>query len=100
MEDVELAQFKQEIREKAQRRVRAKLGLAWHAALFFMANFTLAFINLSNDTSTLWFLWPLALTGCALLFHAGNVLLAKPPSAEAVEAEVQREFTRRGLPYP
>jgi hypothetical protein len=97
MDDSDLAQFKQEVRDKAARRVRAKLGFAWHAALFLMANLTLAYINLSNNSNKLWFLWPLAVWGAALLEHARRAFLMQPPSAEMIEAEVQRELARRGI---
>lgn len=97
MEEAELAQFKREIREKAVRRVRAKLGFAWHAAVFFMANLTMVFINLRFSPATLWFVWPLFGWGAGLLLHGFAVFQSQGLSEDMVEAEVRRELEKRGL---
>ncbi len=97
MDESDLAQFKQEIREKAVRRVRAKLGFVWHAAIFLMANLTLVFINLRFNPSTLWFVWPLAGWGAGLFFHGFAVFQGQGLTEDMVEAEVQRELARRGI---
>jgi 2TM domain len=93
----ERARIEAEIRHKAQRRVRNKVGLMWHAMVFAMANGAMIAINMNYSPNTLWYVWPLGGWGAALLMHAFAVFQGTSISSDMVEAEVQRELQRRGL---
>jgi hypothetical protein len=93
----ERAAIEREIRHKAQRRVRNKVGFMWHFMVFAMANGAMIAINMNYSPNTMWFVWPLGGWGAALLMHAFAVFNGGGISADMVEAEVQRELTRRGL---
>jgi hypothetical protein len=93
----ERRRIEQSIRTKAVSRVRKKLGLYWHAAVFAMANAAMIAINLAYSPNTLWFVWPLAGWGVALLLHAFATFQGGGMSEAMIEAEVQREMAKRGL---
>ena len=97
MEPAERARIEREVWARARSRVRAKLGFAWHFAVFVLINLGLYAINLSYTPHTLWFVWPLGGWGLALAFHALAVFQGSGLSEELLEAEVRRELSRRGL---
>lgn len=97
MDAAERREIEREVRVKAQRRVRAKLGLGWHLAAFVLVNAALYALNHAYSPQTLWFVWPLAGWGTALAFHAFAVLQGTGMSEHMLEAEIQRELARRGL---
>lgn len=86
-----------EIRHKAARRVRMKIGLYWHAAVFTLVNVALIAINMAYTPERLWFVWPLGGWGAALLLHAFGTFQGGGLSSQMIEAEVQRELAKRGL---
>jgi hypothetical protein len=89
--------IEREVRARAVRRVRAKVGLYWHVLCFVLVNAALVAINLHYTPERSWFVWPLAGWGAALLMHAFAVLQRPGLHEDMVEAEVRRELARRGL---
>ncbi len=86
-----------EVRRKAERKAKAKVGLLWHLAVFLMANAPMIAINLNYSPDTKWFVWPLCGWGAALLMHAFATFQGGGLTEDMIEAEVQRELARRGL---
>jgi hypothetical protein len=93
----ERARIEQDIRSKARRRVRAVVGFYWHVAVFALTNAGLIAINLTQTPSYHWFVWPLSAWGAALLLHGFAIFQTAGLSESMIEAEIQREMTRRGL---
>lgn len=93
----ELAAIEHDIRTKAKRRVRSRLGLAWHCVIFAMANVAMFEINQHYSPSVAWFVWPLAAWGMGLALHAFATLSAGGMTENLVQAEIARERQRRGL---
>jgi fatty acid desaturase len=93
----ERAAIEREIRGKAVRRVRARLGFYWHLLLFAMTNVALAAINLHYSPGYLWFVWPLCAWGAGLLLHAVATFQIGGMSEAMIEAEIKRELAKRGL---
>ncbi len=93
----ELAIIENDIRAKARRRVRARVGLAWHVVVFAMANVAMFEINQRYSPSISWFVWPLGAWGAALALHAFGTLSAGGMTESMIEAEIARERARRGL---
>ena len=93
----ERARIEREVRAKALRRVRAKVGFYWHFLCFALVNAALVAINLSYTPERLWFVWPLAGWGAALVLHAFAVFQGRGLTEDMVEAEVRRELARRGV---
>lgn len=91
------ARIEREIRHKAERRVRMKMALYWHAAVFALVNAALIAINLAYTPDTLWFVWPLGGWGAALVLHALAAFQSGGLTSHMIDAEVQRELQRRGL---
>jgi hypothetical protein len=91
------ARIEREIRSKAIGRVRVKLGFYWHLLCFAMANTALVAIDLHYTPKTIWFVWPLAGWGAALLMHAFATFQGRGLREDMIEAEVRRELARRGL---
>jgi len=85
------------IREKATRRVYARVGLMWHFAVFVMANLAMYAINQRYSPNVTWFVWPLAAWGAGLAMHAFATLSSGGMTEEMIQAEIQREKQRRGL---
>ena len=96
MDQDERKRIEQEIRVEVTRRVRAKMGFYWHAAVFAMVNGALAAINLFYSPETRWFQWPLAAWGCGLILH-WMAVFPRGLSADMIESEIQRELAKRGL---
>ena len=91
------ARIEAQIRSQASRRVGWKLGFYWHLAVFTLVNAGLCAINLTTSPEYLWFLWPLAGWGVGLGLHAFGTFGVGEARERMIEAEVQRELTRRGL---
>lgn len=89
--------IEREVRAKAKRKVANRLGLMWHAAVYVMANGAMIAINLNYSPKTLWFVWPTAAWGAALLLHAFAALQVGGISQRMIDEEVDREMARRGL---
>lgn len=57
-----------DMRRRAQRRVKQKMGFYIHASVFVLVNLGLAAINLAGGGKA-WHLWPLAGWGLGLAIH-------------------------------
>lgn len=97
MDQTERARIEREVRAKALSRMRAKVGFRWHLAAFAVVNAGLIAINQAFTPSLHWFVWPLAGWGVALAFHAFAVFQSTGASEDMLQAEIDREMTRRGL---
>jgi hypothetical protein len=97
-DDAEARSIERRIRKKATRRVYARVGLMWHAALFFMANLALYAINQRYSPTVTWFVWPLAAWGAGLAMHAFATFSSGGMTEEMIQTQIQREKERRGLP--
>jgi hypothetical protein len=93
----QLAAIEHDIRTKAKRHVRARVGLAWHCVVFAMANVAMFEINQRYSPSVAWFVWPLAGWGAALALHAFATLSSGAMTEGMIQAEIARERERRGL---
>src|SRR5436190_24226602 len=89
--------IEQNIRAKAKRRVRMKLGFYWHFVVFVLANGAMIAINLQHSPGNDWFVWPLAGWGAALALHGFATFSGSGLTEDMIEAEVQRELARRAL---
>jgi hypothetical protein len=97
MDERQRQQIEREVRAKALSRVRAKLGFRWHFAAFAVVNILLFVICKTYTPGANWFVWPLAGWGIALAFHAFAVFQSTGASEDMLQAEIQREMTKRGL---
>ena len=95
MEDKERKDLERRIRAKAVGRARAKVGFRWHAMAFVLINVLLYAINMMFTPLLPWFMWPLAGWSIALAFHAFATFSGPAIDQDAIEAEVQRELSRR-----
>jgi hypothetical protein len=91
------ASLERQIRDKALRRVRARIGLMWHFAIFMMCNLAMFAINQRYSPSVTWFVWPLAAWSTGLALHAFATLSGSGMTEAMVEAEIAREKQRRGI---
>jgi hypothetical protein len=94
---VDTTAIEREIRAKAKRRARAKLGLMWHFAVFAIANLALFEIDVNYTPTVHWFVWPLCAWSVGLLFHAFGALSGGGLSEDMIRTEIERERRRRGL---
>ena len=87
-----------EIRAKAVRRVRARIGLMWHAAVYAMVSGALIAINFNYSPKTLWFVWPVCAWGAAVILHGiATAQIGGVGTEEMIEAEIAKEKARRGI---
>src|SRR5580692_9861197 len=97
-QDVSEAQaIERRIREKAKHRVRIRIGLMWHFAVFLMANVAMYAINQRYSPTVTWFVWPLAAWGAGLAMHAFATFSSGGMTEGMIQTEIQREKQRRGL---
>ena len=84
-----------DLRRRAERRVRARHGLIVHAGTYVVVNLGLAAINIATSPHYLWFLWAAFGWGIGLAAHAWGVFTILSGDHErAVQAEMDR--LRRG----
>ena len=93
----DITAIEREIRAKARRRARSKIGLMWHFAIFAIANLALFEIDQSFTPKVQWFVWPLCAWSVGLLLHAFAALSSGGFGEDLVRAEVEKEKRRRGL---
>lgn len=96
MEQTERNRIEQEVRAEVTRRVHAKMGFYWHAAVFALVNCALIAINVSYSPGTKWFQWPLGGWGAAIILH-WMAVFPRSLGADMIDAEVQRELAKRGV---
>lgn len=95
--DEQRATVEREVRAKAIKRVRSKLGFYWHGLVFVLVNAAMVAINLNYSPEYLWFVWPLCAWGAALLMHAFATFGQAGLTEGMVQTEIKRELARRGL---
>ncbi len=93
----ERAKIVAEIRHTARHRARVKIGFMYHFIVFVMVNAAMYAINMNYSPKTLWYVWPLCGWGVALVMHAFATFQGTGMAEDMVEAEIQRELTRRGI---
>jgi len=80
-----------ELRQLAERRVRARYGFWTHAAIYVVVNTGLVAINLATSPGVLWFVWPMFGWGVGLVAHGVTVYAALSGAHDrAVDAEMRR----------
>lgn len=80
--------------QRAEKRVKAKLGFYFHLSIYIVVNILLIAINLSTQTQHFWFKWPLMGWGIGVLFHALGVFVFSGKSAiirQMIEKEMEKE---------
>jgi hypothetical protein len=90
------AALRSQIRAEVERRMRTNAGLQWHVAVFVVVNLLLVTINFMFTPGFSWFVFPLLGWSIGLFFHVFAVKSGGQRRA-ALEAEVERELSRRGL---
>jgi 2TM domain len=85
----------EDIKRIARRRVKAKLGLYIHAAVYVVVNAFLALVQSQTTPQYAWALWPAAGWGLGLAIHAAVVLLSSSGVRERMEAEELRKLESR-----
>ena len=91
-------EIEREVRAAALAKVRAKLGFAWHLGIFVAINLALFAINRAYSPDSVWFVGPLAAWAFGLTLHGAAVFQGGGVRDAMLEAEIQRELARRGLP--
>lgn len=98
MDAAERQKIEREVRAAALSKVRAKLGFAWHLGIFVAINLALFAINRAYSPNTTWFVWPLGAWTFGLVLHGAAVFQGTGVREAMLEAEIQRELAKRGLP--
>lgn len=97
-ESAELQRIEREIRAKATKRVRARIGLMWHVAVYAMASAAMIAINMNYSPGTNWFVWPVCAWGAAVVLHGlATMQVASPSTEDMIQAEIAKEKARRGI---
>ncbi len=92
--------------QRAERRVKAKLGFYWHLASYVIVNGFLILIYLVTGPipglySYPWFVWPMFGWGIGLLFHFLGVFVFSGSSSEdARRRMIDEEMRRMGAYNP
>jgi hypothetical protein len=79
----------------ARRRVKARIGLYIHAAVYIAVNAFLAMVQSQATPQYAWALWPAAGWGLGLAIHATVVLLGQSGLRERMEADELRKLESR-----
>jgi hypothetical protein len=85
----------EDLKRTARRRVKARLGLYIHAAVYMAVNAFLALVRFQVTPELAWNLWPLAGWGVGLAIHAALVLLGQSGLRERMEADEVRKLESR-----
>ena len=87
---------RQEVYEKARKRVEAKIGFYIHLAVYLGVNLLLIIINILTAPEYLWFKWPLMGWGIGLFFHGLGVFASfKGDSIKERMIEKEIEMIRK-----
>jgi len=94
----ELKRIEQEIRAKATRRVRARMGLMWHVAIYAMVSCALFAISNAHPTNYNWVVWPIGAWGAGVVLHGlATMQIAGDTTEDMIQAEIAKEKARRGI---
>lgn len=85
----------EDLKRIARRRIRARLGLYLHAAVYVAVNALLALVQSQATPTIAWNLWPLAGWGLGLAIHGAVVLLGQSGLRERMEADELRKLESR-----
>ena len=85
----------EDLKRIARRRIRARLGLYIHAAVYVAVNAFLALVQSQATPAIAWNLWPLAGWGLGLAIHGAVVLLGQSGLRERMEADELRKLESR-----
>ena len=90
----------QEIREKVEARVKAKMGFLHNLVTYLIVNAILAVINILTPHNRLWFLWVAGLWGIAIVIQFLRVFVFPEHRVEEMknrmfEEEMKRERERQ-----
>lgn len=94
----------QQLRLRAEKRVKAKISFYWHLASYVIVNatFVAAYyvtVEFFNSTATEpWFLWVMLSWGIGLLFHAVAVYLIPMLNTTDFDRMVDHEMTKMNKP--
>ena len=80
--------------QRAEKRVKAKLGFFFHLAVYLAVNTFLISQNMITPTDYFWAKWPLLGWGIGLMFHGLGVFVLCGKSEfvrQMVEKEMQKE---------
>ncbi len=81
--------------ETARARAEAKYGFIVHAAVYLVVMTTLVIIDLLTSPGHIWFVWPLAGWGLAVVLHGAGVFLVGERHS-MIDALTEREMRRTG----
>lgn len=87
---------KQELYERAEKSVEAKVGFYRHLTVYIAVCVLLIIINFATSTEYLWFVWPLMGWGIAVLLHALRVFTFSG-QAEVTERMIEKEMQKGAL---
>lgn len=85
----------QDARQRATRRVEAKLSFYVHLTVYLAVGAFLVIVNLSTSTDYLWVKWPLMGWGVAILLHGLSVFVFNGRSS-VTERMIEREMRKGG----
>ena len=91
-------EYNQEIYQRAKKRVEAKLSFYQHFAIYVVVIALLIGINYTTSTEYLWFWWPLAGWGIAVVIHALTTFIFSGElgvTEEMIEKEMERESFKK-----
>jgi hypothetical protein len=85
----------EDLKRIARRRVKARIGLYIHAAVYVAVNGFLVLVQSQATPQHTWALWPAAGWGLGLAIHAAVVLMGQSGLRERMEAEELRKLESR-----
>ena len=81
--------------QRAEKRVKKRLGFYLHLSIYMVVNFILIITYLSTAASYFWPKWPLMGWGIGLLFHGLGVFLFSGQShiiRQMIEKEMEKDI--------
>ena len=87
---------KDEIYQRAKRRVEAKIGFYIHLTVYVGVNVLLIIINLFTSPQHLWFIWPLMGWGVGIVFHGmATFIFSGRKFMEIRDRMIEKEIKRQ-----
>ena len=87
----------QETRQRAKKKVEAKIGFRIHLTVYVVVIALLVLINLTTSTEYIWFKWPLMGWGIAVIIHALGIFNSSRKlniKEQMIENEIQKEAAK------